>query len=220
MPKKKCKRCLYPCDQHDFSLVSHSRDDATFRCYHCREEKSRKLTPYEQDGLSFKRLLKNVDKIHRIYHSFIREFQTGDRVWKFKGYDLMKRVDEWAARYPTVRIVRVDDDSHAGSYLVLIPHEDGTRTMGLSVVFIPQCTGEDPTKFFFYPGHFSDFFMSMHTYLPMMMRKDSHGPKDRIHVTWKPTYKNPPCKRVGEDWCQAHRESIPDGKKKCPRSPR
>lgn len=46
-----------------------------------------------------------------------------------------------------------DDTYFASSNLVLIEHASKTEYMGTTVVFIPQCTGEDPVEFFLYPGH-------------------------------------------------------------------
>jgi hypothetical protein len=74
-------------------------------------------------------------------------------VWRWTGHELMKRVRKWAEKYPTVRICGCDDDHFCNSDLVIIPHERKRYYMGATVVFIPQCTGEQPIKFFLYPDH-------------------------------------------------------------------
>lgn len=72
-----------------------------------------------------------------------------NEVYKWSGHAMMKRVDEFVKQYPSVKVTRVDDHVFAGSYLVFVPVKD----MGHYVYYIPQCTGEQPVKFFMYPGH-------------------------------------------------------------------
>jgi hypothetical protein len=71
---------------------------------------------------------------------------------RWTGYKLIEKVEKWATKFPRdVRIVGVDDDYFTSSCLVLIEHQTEHHYMGTTAVFIPQCTGEPPTRFFLYP---------------------------------------------------------------------
>lgn len=50
-----------------------------------------------------------------------------------------------------IREVRCDDAGHAGSAIFLVTHERKNEWMGISMVFIPQTTGEKPIQLFLYP---------------------------------------------------------------------
>lgn len=93
--------------------------------------------------------------LHRVWHDFCNRFMGPNWTYfKHKGGELLGEVREWALRYPAdVRMVRCDDGAHCGSTLVCIFHRCRYQFMGMSVVFIPQCTGEPPTQFFLYPSH-------------------------------------------------------------------
>lgn len=116
---------------------------------------------------------KKARHIHTVYHAFLDKFKPtvalknkkpvkvgkhkvylSKEEWKWIGYDLMTRVASFAKLYPDdVHIVHCDDNWHAGSDLVLIYHRHGKTFFGTTVVFIPQCTGENPTMFFLYDDH-------------------------------------------------------------------
>ncbi|KKM23341.1 hypothetical protein LCGC14_1616120 [marine sediment metagenome] len=93
--------------------------------------------------------------IHRVWHDFCERFM--DYAWnnfKMRGCEMLDAVREWARQYPDdVVRVRVDDGAHCGSELICIMHKCRYKFMGMSVVLIPQCTGEPPTQFFLYPDH-------------------------------------------------------------------
>ena len=73
------------------------------------------------------------------------------------GYDVMEAIEKYAKKNaPEIKIVNCDDDVHAGSILVLIPHP----TMGISVMFIPQCTGIQ-NRFFLYGGHYKSLIKTL-----------------------------------------------------------
>lgn len=66
------------------------------------------------------------------------------------GYEVIERIEKYVKRScPEIKIVRCDDDVHAGSILLLIPHP----TFGITVMFIPQCTTIQNT-FFLYGNHY------------------------------------------------------------------
>ena len=102
--------------------------------------------------------LEDIDRTHAVAHDFQRRFIKGQfgtpDAWKYIGYDLMKRVERWAKKYPEeVTIVGCDDAYFAGSTIVLIEHRTEKSYMGTSMYYIPQCTGEAPTQLFLYPWH-------------------------------------------------------------------
>jgi hypothetical protein len=94
------------------------------------------------------------DDVHLVYHRFRRRFgdEKSSLGFKTKGHKLMKAIEQWAKRYPTeVQILSCDDSFYAGSMLVLIEHRSVIDYMGTTVVYVPQCTGEQPIEFFLYP---------------------------------------------------------------------
>jgi hypothetical protein len=97
-----------------------------------------------------KRLNKEMKELHKIFYSYCGLFPKNPAK-NLKGYAAMEAVKKWATKHPTVRMVRVDDSFHANSDLIFIPHETKRKYMGTTVVFIPQCTGEEPIEFFLYP---------------------------------------------------------------------
>ena len=126
----------------------------TFRCQKCGAEVERKATPGERAILKDDDFWSLRPALHKVWHEFQRRFYTPKtpREYRWKGYDLMLRVEKWAEKYPEdVRIVRIDDAAFAGSILVLVEHRTPLKYMGTTAVCIPQCTGEDPLEFFLYP---------------------------------------------------------------------
>lgn len=102
--------------------------------------------------------------IHRVWHDFCNRFMAAPTwgTFNIKGHELLTGVQEWAKQYPNdVRIVRVDDAAHCGSDLIFISHKCRYQFMGTSVVFIPQCTGEQATTFFLYPSHIDDLMLAL-----------------------------------------------------------
>ena len=70
-------------------------------------------------------------------------------------HELSERIEQYTKKHPEIIVTRVDDNYFAGSDLVLIPHNDDKTKeyFGTTVVYVPQCTGEDPIRFFLYPWH-------------------------------------------------------------------
>lgn len=129
----------------------------TFRCS-CKAQFERAMTKVEQRFYSsnfdsLKRPPREKD-VHAVWHDFVRRFRPGDdRKWKDVGYSLMEKVRRWASKYPDdVRLSHVDDEFFSNSMFILVEHQAEAQYMGTSVVYIPQCTGENPIVFFLYPG--------------------------------------------------------------------
>ena len=68
---------------------------------------------------------------------------------KLVGYELMCEVRKYMQKNKEIQMVAVDDDHHAGSQLLLIPHERKDYFMGTTVMFIPQCTSTQNTFFLY-----------------------------------------------------------------------
>lgn len=113
--------------------------------------------------------------VHTIWHDFTKKFQSdnvdsGCNQWKYTGYDMQQRVERWARRwnqkYPgEVQLVHCDDAVHASSDLLLIEHRSADDYMGISVVFIPQCT-DHPMVFFLYPSNRMDLLTALKALSP------------------------------------------------------
>lgn len=139
---------------HKFQVVAWQGDVVEFRCA-CGERRQRQMDRAElrRHGGEWSKPPADRD-VHRVWHDFHKHFLTRADKWRWSGYDLMKRVERWSKQYPDdVRIVSVDDDAFACSDLVLIEHRAKNQYMGTTAVFIPQCTGELPVRFFLYPQH-------------------------------------------------------------------
>lgn len=156
--------------QHEWKIFGYTGGDIiVFRCQdrNCMAEYERKMTEQElavrsqhhmgEPNLSLDHKTPRERDVHCIIHDFQEKFQDYSSYppkWKSAGYDLMNEVREWAEQYPDdVQIVSCDDSAFCGSILVLIEHKAEKRYMGTTVVFIPQCTGEQPIEFFLYPEH-------------------------------------------------------------------
>lgn len=139
-------------------------------------------------------------EIHRIFHDFQRKFNSGKAdgpnvfsSFKYSGYPMMEAVRKWAKKHPSVIIIGCDDDFHAGSDLVLIPHEDKYQLWGVTVLYIPQCTGEKPIRFFLYPGHLQGLLEGLNKMANLCRSKGNrlldscwNNPKERDHFDWFP----------------------------------
>lgn len=121
----------------------------------CTLDYERKMTRAEKEffEMDTARGEKRTSAEYAVWWSFQKSFMKKDDSWRVIGYKLMERVERWAKKQPKdfVRIVSVDDAYFSTSLLVLIEHKTDDSYMGTSVVFIPQCTGENPIRFFLYP---------------------------------------------------------------------
>ena len=123
----------------------------------CYKMKGFIMSKVKEHGLKrfFPKLFpKNGANIHLVWHDFYSNFMISDISWKFKGIKMIRKVEVWAKKWKNdVKIIKCDDALYTSSILVLIKHR-GLKTgkyHGTSIIFIPQCTGENPTVFFLYP---------------------------------------------------------------------
>lgn len=166
--KPKKPRATLPCPKcgKDAEYISYTGNGSSIG-YLCRDNMggtgcghhfSAKPTRSERAYLKAKsaEMWRHSSSIHKTWHAFCRRFgRKDDRGWKLKGYDFMCAAEKWAKKYPEVQVVGVDDDHHASSSLILVPHYDKRRKdyWGTTVVYIAQCSGEEPITFFLYPSH-------------------------------------------------------------------
>jgi hypothetical protein len=153
------------CKKHVWKWCSRCGEEEEQRCKKCGKHRTVKLS--KKQAAKHRRELKQMlspkpeHNIHRVYHKFVHLFGDGlFKPWVATGYELMKKVSRWAKHYPDdVHILSCDDNHHCGSDLVLIEHKPQKpikgkyEWFGITVVYIPQCSGEDPIQFFLYPGH-------------------------------------------------------------------
>lgn len=98
--------------------------------------------------------MNDSDITHKIWHKFddwLTETFGGNYNSKLIGYDAQCKIEKYAKDNPAIRILYCDDDVFASSILVLIPHP----TMGISIMFVPQCTNVQ-NMFFLYDKHYSE----------------------------------------------------------------
>lgn len=178
---RKCKTCkTFTSNQTSMSGAA-----VTYVCSKCRGLFVRPITVKERAKFMAEVLpLRDpAHNVHHVFHEFSHKFSpyvpTGETYkdwkgkvcprmeekWKWTGYDLMERVAQWAKKYPKfVTITRCDDDYHSGSNLVLIEHRKLSgkdRYMGTSVIYIPQCNGDKPTRLFLYPSHHDELIRAL-----------------------------------------------------------
>jgi len=138
------------CHCRYLSLNSTCGTEAMYSCK-CRQTKRVvKLRPDQRQ--TFRQLMSESGDMHKLYHKYCREvgrLKESDRT----GYEFMEWMQCFSKRNPAVLRVGVDDDCHAGSDVYLIPHESRYELWGVTVLYIPQCTGEKPIRFFLYPNH-------------------------------------------------------------------
>lgn len=162
--KLKCPEC----NNKTLARTSMSLKTCFYTCS-CGYEVTRK--PTKKDVKEMNSLLKTTPRtnIHRVWHDFCKKFiiiikENNKEKWRWIGYKLITKIEKWARNYKNdVTIVNCDDNSHAGSIMVMIQHrkQHNAEYMGTSIVFVPQCTGEDPSRIFLYPRHHDNLIKAL-----------------------------------------------------------
>ena len=77
--------------RHRFRVSSWCGKRVAFRCF-CGEVREREMDREEkrQARAHVSWQPSKDDDVHRVWHDFLRRFQK-DGIWKYAGYDLMKR---------------------------------------------------------------------------------------------------------------------------------
>ncbi len=113
---------------------------------------SRGIRPREQALWTlFEQVL--AEDTHAAYHKFDRFMEERGHARPYTGADAQEDAEAYAEQNPDwVVAVGIDDDAFTSSTLLVIRHGTGDNYMGLSAVFIPQCTTATD-RFFLYPDH-------------------------------------------------------------------
>lgn len=84
------------------------------------------------------------------YKSFKwRDYNEYELSKRLCGYEVMERIEKYVKRScPEIKIVYCDDDMHATSIILLIPHP----SHGITMMFIPQLIGIQ-NQLFLYGNH-------------------------------------------------------------------
>ncbi|MDO8621615.1 MAG: hypothetical protein Q7R80_00060 [bacterium] len=139
--------------QHAGTTGSKKRPIILERC-RCEKKRERNANAAEAALLSqrWRRDEQCWREMFQPFREFVQRFRTKDNSgWRYTGYDLMVRVERWAARHPgRVTLLSCDDNLHASSMLCIIENATAASWMGLDVVIIPQLGGT-PQEFFLYP---------------------------------------------------------------------
>lgn len=152
------------------------------RCKLCGERRERKPTPKEVKEIipQIREGNRHTKAIHRLWHAFCAALE--------KARDKMEAAEKFAKTHKDVKLVWCDDNVHASSLLVFVPHGDpqaklkldkstcGEPYWGTSVTYIPQCTGEKPITFFLYPGHLRGLLEA----LTVLQKR-----QDRLNAPWE-----------------------------------
>jgi hypothetical protein len=134
----------------------------------CGERREREATKAEarQIRANSKLMWAQGTALHALAHSVDKRFKKDAHEWKEKGWDLIEKLEKFAAKHPQIRMVRVDDSSFTNSELVLVPHtydtpKLGCSYMGTTVIFVAQCAGDPPVEFFLYPNHLRNLIQTL-----------------------------------------------------------
>lgn len=86
-----------------------------------------------------------------------RNFNENELFRRLVGYEVITKIEKYVKKNcPEIRIVNCDDNVHSGSIILLIPHPK----MGISVMFIPQCTNTQ-NVFFLYKNHYKNLMKNL-----------------------------------------------------------
>ena len=151
-----------PCAKRGHLWKSAGRSESVVydRCTRCNEERSRPPTRAERASIAA--VKRRSSQLHDLSHAWEKAAEG------LVGYDRMLLGREWAKKHPKRFFVAGVDDAHfCSSDLLFFTHEvpaligkssateygEDDGWMGISVEYVPQCTGEKPARFFLYPGH-------------------------------------------------------------------
>lgn len=160
--------------RHRFKPSAVTSKTLTISCK-CGATRSRELSHAEQSAM--KHSLKDEASIHTLWHKIVERidvvatYPSKGAKPRLRGWDAQLWMGRFVARHPTVVRCHVDDAVFSNSALYLVPgygvnppHPKGTERIhsflpkpgrewfGVQVLYVPQCTGEQPTSFFLYPS--------------------------------------------------------------------
>ena len=149
---------------------------ATFYCPKCTKTEERQHSAKVQAMLDAHDVFmgKEGTEMHSLWHTIVKKLKvpnepgvwTDNNGWKCKGYELMMEFAKIIKKNPDIMVCGCNDGWHAGSDIVLIPHQTKVAGKidyywGTTVIIIPQCSGENPTEIFLYGGHAKDLLAAL-----------------------------------------------------------
>lgn len=171
--KTRCPKCNKFMRHHSSTGVlvwnlRHGVKPSFFFICKCGWRLDRKATPKETAAVlkEAREFLHNSREMHRLGRLYQKQFLDDHQEFKLTGYPLMQKLERFAMAHPEVTLLRCDDSWHAGSSIMLIPHETKTEYWGTTVVVAPQCKGK-PEEIFLYPIH----AMALHKALTTIVNK-------------------------------------------------
>jgi hypothetical protein len=138
-----------PCRCRKLTLSSYSMQYKEYRCGCRKTIHFEKTTADDRNKIKIASRLNNSDSKHKLWHSIAKNVLGSGLI----GSDLIDKMDRFVKKHPSIIATGVDDDHFCNSAVYYIPHENESEIWGVTVLYIPQCTGEKPISFFLYPDH-------------------------------------------------------------------
>jgi len=142
---------------HRWETSSLCGDTAGFSC-RCGARENRKMTKSEhrQAKAYLADTWKHASKVNSLYHAVRSLLSSEDGNWKLKGYAAICKMDKFVKKHPAILEFGVDDSCATSSSVYIIPHCMAGDFSSVSLLYIPQCSGEDPIFLHMYPENISD----------------------------------------------------------------
>ena len=148
-PKSAPAKTPPACKHHWQSVSFSSAPEVFYRCSKCKETKSEAATGVlgKRIRAHFKKMWKDTERIHKVWHALLGVLMKKDKAtkgmeWRKRGYDLQMLAERFVEKHPKdIDIIRVDDDMHMSSDLILIRHCSPIDWMGVTMLFIPCLSG-------------------------------------------------------------------------------
>lgn len=153
MSDRKTRKCPECCNRNA-TVIWHSAKETGWRCPDCAAEFSSKKTDKQSKRWLDSMIPNEYTSCSVVSQAFDKKFRKPDGSWRWVGYALIKRVEQWAKLYPRhVTLVSADDEVFASSRIVLIQNRNRLGGYhGCTMIAIPQCRGEI-SEMFLYPSH-------------------------------------------------------------------
>lgn len=142
--------------KHKYIVQSYSAKNISFVCK-CGNKINRNTTKSEEKFIraEINKLFFNSKQLFKLWHKFVKVFTKKDSAFPpvWDRDKLHNGAKKWAKKYPDqIHIVGCDDSYHSSSELILFEHKSNEQYIGVTVLFVPQCSGESPIEFFLYPN--------------------------------------------------------------------
>ena len=170
--------------KHKFKRYARSGKSAIERCA-CGEENRRPFTKKEKAEI--KQQDKDSNDLHRLsrlfYKTFIRNVKKEGKKnksgkvspWRWSGWDLITRIEKFAAKNPEVEIAHCDDSFFSNSIMVLIPSQNKNEYWNTEIIIIPQCSREEPLSLYLSPRRLGDFIETLTKFQKTAEKKNKNA---------------------------------------------